>query len=137
MTVTNCSVAGCEKLAKSRGWCQTHYTRWWKHGSPHTLHTRERGEGHLRYDGYVTIQRGGKKNLAHRWVMEDFLGRPLRSDETIHHRDGNRQNNSLDNLELWSKSQPAGQRVEDKLRWAYEIIARYGDPVPPERRTND
>ena len=35
--------------------------------------------------------------------------------------------NRLENLELWSTSQPKGQRVVDKLKWAHEIIALYGD----------
>jgi len=35
--------------------------------------------------------------------------------------------------ELWSTWQPAGQRVADKLRWAYELVAIYG-PLHPEVR---
>ena len=33
----------------------------------------------------------------------------------------------VENLELWSKSQPHGQRVSDKIVWAKEILALYGD----------
>lgn len=58
--------------------------------------------------------------------MQDYLGRPLLHSETVHHVNGNRSDNRLENLELWSSAQPAGQRVEDKLKWAREIIALYG-----------
>lgn len=32
--MTTCSVEGCEKLARVRGWCQMHYSRWHRHGDP-------------------------------------------------------------------------------------------------------
>jgi hypothetical protein len=57
--------------------------------------------------------------------MEECLGRPLFPDEIVHHRNGVRNDNRIGNLELWSRSHPPGQRVEDKLAWAQEIIARY------------
>jgi hypothetical protein len=48
------------------------------------------------------------------------------ADISAYHKNGNRQDNRLENLELWSSHQPYGQRIEDKLVWAREIIARYG-----------
>ena len=61
----------------------------------------------------------------HILVMERRLGRYLHPDEEVHHKNGVRDDNASDNLELWSTSQPAGQRVEDKLAWAKEMIDRY------------
>lgn len=63
----------------------------------------------------------------HRYVMEQHLGRALYKHENVHHKDGNKLNNDISNLELWSKSQPAGQRVQDKLEWARKILEEYKD----------
>lgn len=42
---------------------------------------------------------------AHRLVFEKHLGRPLRSDEVIHHKDGNRLNFELSNLQLTNRAE--------------------------------
>ena len=61
--------------------------------------------------------------------MADHLGRALLQSENVHHVNGDRTDNRLDNLELWSKAQPQGQRVEDKVKYAIEILTQYAPEV--------
>lgn len=63
--------------------------------------------------------------LEHTYVMSQMLGRGLKTGENVHHKNGVRTDNSTDNLELWLVKQPPGQRVEDLVVWAEEILRTY------------
>ena len=70
--------------------------------------------------GYIQEKRDGRWHMRHRLVMEQVLGRPLLPTERVHHKNGNRQDNRPENLELWtgvgtSKKDPHGVRVVDKV----------------------
>jgi hypothetical protein len=68
---------------------------------------------------------GAAYAAEHRLVMARSIGRPLTADESVHHVNGDRQDNRLENLELWSSAHPSGQRVSDKIVHALQVLERY------------
>jgi hypothetical protein len=80
-------------------------------------------------NGYITrtIKTNGipLSQMQHRDIMEEILGRKLIGKETVHHKNGKRDDNRPENLELWNSNHPSGQRVDDLVKYAIEILKQY------------
>jgi hypothetical protein len=122
-----CSAEKCNNKVMAKQFCRKHYQRFYNHGDCEKTLRSENGSGYKDSNGYRWLTVDGKKVLEHRYVMEKFLGRSLFPKENVHHKNGQRDDNRLENLELWSSYQPSGQRVIDKIRWAREILEMYND----------
>lgn len=131
-----CAVPDCGRDRHTADYCRSHDKRWRAHGDPLAGGPlRQNGGGGSLSHGYWKVPvsaserhlvpPGRTSELEHRLVMARQLGRPLLPGEVVHHVNGDRLDNDPRNLELWNTGQPKGQRVEDKLAFAYGLLRLY------------
>lgn len=109
-----------------------------------------RGESHhfwqggryLNSQGYVILTDHTHPNsdpqhrlFEHHKVMSEIIGRPVRTKEgeSVHHKNGIKDDNRPENLELWTSFQPSGQRVIDLIDYCEKFLMKYA----PEKLQGD
>lgn len=130
-----CSVIDCSLRHFAKTFCQKHYQRFRKYGDPLFTKIAAPGTsvGRITKEGYRELPyiydhpnaRADGRILEHILVMSTHIGRALLPGENVHHLNGQRSDNRIENLELWSTSQPPGQRLDDKTQWAIEWLQQY------------
>lgn len=88
--------------------------------------TKEHRKTYINDNGYACFVNSNK--LVHRWVMEKAIGRRLGYGEVIHHINGDKLNNRIENLKLFSSQIEHEQYHQEHLKnygsW-YEEIPEY------------
>lgn len=117
-----CTVPGCERPHKARGYCEHHYYKWWRTGTlpagspPPTpnepfsaedrfmsfVHRSDSGcwewTGSTSYKGYAKFRQDGERMPAHRWAYEHWVG-PIPEGLHIDHLCRNRKCVNPEHLE--------------------------------------
>ncbi len=136
-----CTYPGCGKPHQSGGLCTGHNTQvrrgqplrplgpWGRPSNPEGRWIDPKGYVYIKSPVESHPNAKSKKGwiAEHVWVMTQMLGRSLRPEESVHHRNLIKDDNRPSNLELWTSHQPKGARVADMLGWCRWFIDQYSD----------
>jgi hypothetical protein len=96
-TLKTCSILGCGKKHRGRGWCSMHLSRFVRHGDANAITRRSPGTGSFN-KGSIRITKNGKSKGAHVLVVEKVLGHELPQGSVVHHINRNPSDNRPENL---------------------------------------
>jgi hypothetical protein len=77
-------------------------------------HNKDKGKGWIDKKGYVIIKVNGKDTRQHRFIMEKHLGRKLLPTEDVHHINGIKHDNRVENLEVINHNKHSS--IHSKMR---------------------
>jgi hypothetical protein len=124
-----CDGPECLREAYCKGFCIAHYHQFRNSGILKPV--RKLGDGRIQ-DGYHHTYRPDHPNArkdgyvaTNRLVMSEHLGRPLLPNETVHHRNTDKLDNSIENLELWVGHHGTGGRVDDLVQFSLDVLRQY------------
>ena len=126
-SLTMCKTKSCGCLVRSEN-------RQIREKGIFTKGTNKSGYVIMHYPEHLNSWKSGKI-FEHTYVMSEHLGRPLKPNENVHHINGVRDDNRIENLELWCKSQPCGQRVNEKQAFYVEFISGYNGEFLQDAKT--
>lgn len=96
-----------------RNLCPACYKREWRKGYP-DRDINQAGLGHIDPQGYRRLQINKRQINEHTLIVEKYLGRRLTKDEVVHHKDGDKLNNNIENLELMTRSEHGKLHAEER-----------------------
>jgi hypothetical protein len=96
------------------------YFGWHKGKGPNNAHWT--GGKYVSKQGYIIVYNpnytcdADRYLLEHRVIMEQYIGRPLTEDEDVHHINGDRQDNRIENLQLLTSSEHSKLHLPERIK---------------------
>jgi DNA-directed RNA polymerase specialized sigma24 family protein len=80
---------------------------------------------HYLNQGHLYCRKDDRQVAVHRLVVEEHLGRPLTSDEVVHHIDHNPLNNDISNLKVMTRAEHLVHHLRNRPvnPWTEEELA--------------